>query len=308
MKTDRLLGITIYLLNHGRTSAQALARRFEVSSRTIARDIDALGLAGIPVVSVQGSDGGYEILETFRMERQIAGQIDYAYIVAALQGLSTAYSSTELDALLEKMRACRANGEATPLLLDFGVVRENARVNEKLRALHAAIQARRRVAFDYTNAAGIVRRRFVEPAATLYRWYNWYLLAWLPEKESYCAFKLVRMGELRVVDQACSRAHDPEQALREWEASDVRPVVSVQLRCAPELRSRCEEYLNGEVVECCDDGSFVYRFSAPEDEQFWYGVVLSFADRATVLEPEWLAARICAGCRAVLKHYGQGEQ
>ena len=200
MKTDRLLGITIYLLNHGRTSAQALARRFEVSSRTIARDIDALGLAGIPVVSVQGADGGYEILETFRMERQVAGQIDYAYIVAALQGLSTAYSSTELDALLEKMRACRADGEATPLLLDFGVVRENARVNEKLRALHAAIQARRRVAFDYTNAAGIVRSRFVEPAATMYRWYNWYLLAWLPEKESYCAFKLVRMGELRVVD------------------------------------------------------------------------------------------------------------
>ena len=110
MKTDRLLGITIYLLNHGRTSAQALARRFEVSSRTIARDIDALGLAGIPVVSVQGADGGYEILETFRMERQIAGQIDYAYIVAALQGLSTAYSSTELDALLEKMRACRSDG------------------------------------------------------------------------------------------------------------------------------------------------------------------------------------------------------
>lgn len=309
MKIDRLLGITIYLLNHGRTSAQALAKRFEVSTRTIVRDIDALGLAGIPVVSAHGADGGYEILDTFRMERQIAGQTDYPYIVAALQGLATAYGGDELDALLEKMRARRSGGEDAPVLLDFSVVRENAGVNEKLRALHPAIRARRVVEFDYTNASGDTKAHRVEPVATMYRWYGWYLLAWIPEKRAYCAFKLVRMGELRITESENSRVHDRERAMREWEsARDGRAMLRVKLRCAPELRPRCDEYLNGEVVEQLADGGFVYRFDVPDGEQFWYGVVLSFGDRAMVLEPASLAERIQADCRSLLRTYGEAGQ
>jgi predicted DNA-binding transcriptional regulator YafY len=69
MKIDRLLAITIYLLNHGKTSAQFLAQHFEVSTRTIMRDMDTLCLAGIPVVSTYGVEGGYEIMETFKMQQ-----------------------------------------------------------------------------------------------------------------------------------------------------------------------------------------------------------------------------------------------
>jgi predicted DNA-binding transcriptional regulator YafY len=83
MKTDRLLGITVYLLNHMKTSAKRLADHFEVSPRTIQRDIESLCLAGIPVVSTYGTDGG-DIMDTFKMERQIAGQNDYTYIVASI--------------------------------------------------------------------------------------------------------------------------------------------------------------------------------------------------------------------------------
>ncbi|MDR0270515.1 HTH domain-containing protein [Paenibacillus sp.] len=76
MKIDRLLGITIFLLNRGKVSARILADKFEVSHRTIQRDIDVLNRAGIPIVSTYGSDGGYEILDSFKMERQVAGGSD----------------------------------------------------------------------------------------------------------------------------------------------------------------------------------------------------------------------------------------
>ena len=72
MKIERLYAITVYLLNHGRTSAAELARQFEVSVRTIQRDIDSLGLAGIPVAAFSGRDGGYEIAERFRMDSRLA--------------------------------------------------------------------------------------------------------------------------------------------------------------------------------------------------------------------------------------------
>ena len=105
MKLDRLLGITIYLLNHEKTSASTLAKRFEVSVRTIQRDIEALCMAGIPVAASMGADGGYEILDTFCMERQTAEQMDYQHIVAALQGLLSAYEEETAEDTLEKMKA-----------------------------------------------------------------------------------------------------------------------------------------------------------------------------------------------------------
>lgn len=102
MKLDRLLGITIYLLNHEKTSASTLAKRFEVSVRTIQRDIEALCMAGIPVAASMGADGGYEILDTFCMERQTAEQTDYQHIVAALQGLLSAYEERRPKIRLKK--------------------------------------------------------------------------------------------------------------------------------------------------------------------------------------------------------------
>ena len=72
MKIDRLMGIVVYLLNHGRTSAQKLAEEFEVSSRTIMRDLESLDQAGIPIQSFYGAEGGYQLMEDFVLEKQVA--------------------------------------------------------------------------------------------------------------------------------------------------------------------------------------------------------------------------------------------
>ena len=66
MKIDRLMGIVIYLLNHGRTSAQSLSEEFEVSPRTIVRDLEALDRAGIPIQSFYGVEGGYHQMSGLR--------------------------------------------------------------------------------------------------------------------------------------------------------------------------------------------------------------------------------------------------
>lgn len=83
MKIERLLGITHYLLNHKRVTAQALSARFEVSTRTIMRDINTLSLAGIPVMTVYGPEGGYELLESFQLDRQLVNENDYSYFITA---------------------------------------------------------------------------------------------------------------------------------------------------------------------------------------------------------------------------------
>lgn len=139
MKIDRLLGITIYLLNREKVSARMLAGKFEVSQRTIQRDIEVLNLAGIPIISTFGADGGYEILDSFKMERQVACDSDYSFIFTALKGLSTAYDNPKINAVLEKILSVTGkNTLQSNIFLDFGVLREGEKTNERIGFLENA--------------------------------------------------------------------------------------------------------------------------------------------------------------------------
>lgn len=128
MKIDRLMAITIYLLNQGKTSAQKLAKEFEVSARTIMRDMDALDQAGIPIQSTYGVDGGYQIVDTYVMEKQVANRSDYDFIVTALKGLASAYTNKNMEKTLNKMNSLVDN-KISPISVDFGTAHENKMIN-----------------------------------------------------------------------------------------------------------------------------------------------------------------------------------
>lgn len=305
MKIDRLLGITIYLLNHKRTSAKTLAGHFQVSTRTIIRDINTLCLAGIPVTAIYGSEGGYEIADTFKMERQIAGQTDYFYIVTALQGLASAYSSKELNATVEKIQSLYS-GRQSNILLDFGVVHENKDTNELLNILNQAIHKRHTVVFTYTNAENENKEFEVEPVATMYKWHNWYLLAYYPKYDDYCTFKLVRMDKLKITENEIKRTHNIDEAKKSWEkAEGRRKNINIKLYCKASIRSKCMEYLNGSLIEEYENGDFIYQITVPENEQFWFAAILSFGDCVKVIEPQEVVSKIKETCEKKLNQYKQ---
>ena len=172
MKIDRLYAITLYLLNHGRTSASELAKHFEVSLRTIQRDIDSLCLSGIPVVAVSGAAGGYEISEQFKIDREFATPDEYSLILTALRGLISATDNPKARQTLEKL-ICRSDSapawDNNGIILDFSVLREGDQA--VLQRLQTAVTERRTVRFTYTNNNNETRTHSVEPVAVMYRWY-----------------------------------------------------------------------------------------------------------------------------------------
>jgi len=123
MKTERLYAITIFLLNHGKTSASELAKKFEVSVRTIQRDIDSLCRAGVPVVSEMGAAGGYCLTDSFKMDAQLATDEEFADILTALKGFSTAINNTQVDKIVEKIASLTKEKENS-VILDFSVLKE----------------------------------------------------------------------------------------------------------------------------------------------------------------------------------------
>lgn len=154
MKIDRLYAITVYLLNHGKTSASELSKKFEVSVRTVQRDVDALCKAGIPIAAETGTSGGYFLTDTFRMDEHTATQQDYSFILTALKGLSSAMNNPKIDATLEKLSSL-AKDKNEDIILDFSVLREG---NDKLlQIFQSAIRTRHPVKFTYTNTDNITR-------------------------------------------------------------------------------------------------------------------------------------------------------
>lgn len=288
MKIDRLMGITMYLLNRNVVSAKELAERFEVSVRTIVRDIESLSMAGIPISSSTGASGGYEILDTFKLNKQITTMEDYLFIITALKGMCSAYDSEKINITLEKLlTAGHYKDEEQRIFIDFGVVREGRSIPGFVREIEEAIQNKRIIEFDYADSAGQKSHRTVEPLALNYRWYAWYLLAYCTNKNDYRIFKLNRLTDLTVTDRQinCEHGNVPELLEKQWR-DDTRRYIPMKLLCKAEVRVAIMEYMKGKIIEERENGDFVIATYGIENERMWLSLLLGFGDSIEVLEPQ----------------------
>ena len=294
MKIDRLIGITMYLLNRNIVSARELAEKFEVSVRTIVRDVETLNMAGIPIASSSGASGGYEILDTFRLNKQITNMDDYLFIITALKGMYSAYDNKKFETTLEKLLAAgNYKSENQRVFLDFGVVKEGDNISEYVQVLEGAIAAKYTVEFDYTDSENKTNRRIIYPLALTYKWYAWYLFGYCTYKKDYRVFKLNRISNVLVTQVLFNHKHpNINELLEEQWNNDNRTYWDVKLLCRAEVRIPVMEYLKGKILEEHANGDFVILLHVPENERMWFSLLLSFGDKVKILEPEALKDRL----------------
>ncbi len=306
MKIDRLLGLVMYLLNRDIVPARVLAEKFEVSPRTIQRDIESLNLAGIPVTSIKGTNGGYGIADGFKIDKQVMNTSDYLVIITALKGLCSAYENHQLAATLEKWLSIASEKQLAPskIQLDFGVLREGAHTAQYLKMLEAAIDNKLVVEFDYTNAENGKTHRLVEPVAMTYKWYAWYLFGFCREKQDYRLFRLSRIRELTTTVLPFSMIHEnAHQLLAEYEQRDNRQYLHVKMICQPELRISVEEYFPKAKISETEADGLLFEFDVPGNERGWFGILMSFGGQLKVLEPEGLQKMLTEKAKQIVEIY-----
>lgn len=300
MKIDRLIAITMYLLNREIVSASVLAQRFEVSKRTIQRDIEALNLAGIPIASTYGAEGGYEILDGFKLVKSIAGVEDYLNIITALRGLSTAYESDKVKNTLEKALAAMGRGQQR-IFIDFSIAREG--INRNLAEIEKAVNDKTPLTIEYCNARQVTSTRLVEPLALSYQWYAWYMFAYCHEKRDYRLFKLARITKCQPTSGSFIKEHGSiEQLMKDQSADEESNYHRIRILCSKEIRPQVREYLNFSAIEEQDDGDFIITMDVPL-ERMWISLVLGFGDKVKVLEPEELKALLRQKAEEILTLY-----
>ncbi|MBD0382194.1 helix-turn-helix transcriptional regulator [Paenibacillus sedimenti] len=311
MKIQRLLAITMLLLSQRRISGPALADKFEVSIRTIYRDLETINSAGIPIVSYTGADGGYEIMEQFRIDRQIVTLDDLQSILTALKGVQSSLNDQDMDTLLTKVKALVAKSEQNrmeesgeTLIFDTNLWHGGGlRDKSMLAALRQAAKNRTVVSFLYTNSEGIGEQRSVEPIGIAWKGYSWYLYAYCRLRNDYRTFRLSRIRELQVrLEQFKNRGVRLEELDAKWGTQEPGPTVQLVLRFRARVRVRVEEAFGQDAVEVQEDGSLQVTVSYP-DSQWMYGMLLSYGPDVQVLEPTFVAEFIKSQAEQIYKCY-----
>lgn len=300
MKLDRLVGILSVLLQKEQVTAPQLAERFEVSVRTILRDLDALSRAGIPIVTRQGSGGGVSILEGYKLDRTVLTSREMQDILTGLRSLDSVNGTNRYQCLMEKLSAGSSQlmeGGAS-VLIDLSEWDKEG-LTAKIERIRGAIDAGRELCFRYYGPKG-ESERTVEPYYLLFRWSSWYLWGWCAQRRDWRLFKLDRMGEVAETGRVFEKRAAPYPDLSN---ERVFPGgIHVRARFAPECKWRLVEEFGPESFTEETDGTllFAWDYTDADNLMSW---LMTFGPRAELLEPASLRKRLKHELEEMLRRY-----
>ena len=309
---ERLLGIIYILMNKGTVTAGELAERFEVSTRTIYRDIEALSVAGIPVYCKKGKNGGISLTEEFVLNKMLITKEEQREILSALVSLQETKAVNEKETLQKLGEFFKE--EPVPWvnidLSDWSGLRK-----QMYEDIKRAILTRHVVEFDYYGQNRPMSHRVVEPIQLQFKEYTWYLRAYCRERRDFRTFKLFRMQRLNVQEETFVPQKETDAEISEnveimdfienkqvIKQQQEFPVASLTIWIDKKESYRIYDRFDESELEQLPDGNFLAHCAYPLDE--WvYSLILWFGPSAKVLEPEFIRVEVQSRIKKMMENY-----
>lgn len=298
MKIDRLIGILSILLQREVVTAPYLAEQFEVSRRTINRDIEALCKAGIPIVTMQGINGGISIMDNYKMERTLLTNREMQDILAGLRSLDSINGTSRYGQLMEKLSAGSSDfmtGNQSVLIDLSSWYKES--LAPKIERIREGIDGGIRLEFLYYSPKGTTERN-IEPYYLIFRWSSWYVWGWCTERKDFRLFKLNRMDKLRLSEETFEKRKVP---LPNLNTGQIFPGgIQVKAVFDPECRWRLVEEFGTDCYKEQPDGRLLFRANYTNKENLitW---LMSFQDKVILLEPKEIRTELLQALERMLK-------
>lgn len=185
MRIDRMLSIVITLLHKEKISARELADKFEVSVRTVYRDIQAINRAGIPIITYAGSSGGIGLMDTFKLDRRLLSMEDFIYILSSLKGINETLDNKEIEnaidkisSLVPKEKSELIDSQLEHIIFDMVPWGYAKKQTKKVKSLHESIINKQIIEFQYIDQNGKATKRNVEPMSLVFKGSTWYLFGY----------------------------------------------------------------------------------------------------------------------------------
>lgn len=283
MKIDRLIGILSILLQREMVTAPYLADQFEVSRRTINRDIEDLCKAGIPIVTKQGVNGGISIMDNYKLERTLLTNTEMQDILAGLRSLDSVNGTNRYGQLMEKLTAGTADYMSgnQSILIDLSSWYKES-LAPKIELIRDAIDHCRELRFTYYAPHG-ESERSIQPYYLIFRWSNWYVWGWCNTREDFRLFKLNRLDKLRLLETTFVKISVP---LPDLANEHIFPgEISVKALFDAGCKWRLVEEFGPHCFEEQKDGSLLFHADYTDKENLitW---ILTFREQVQLLEPK----------------------
>lgn len=289
MRVDRLIGILSILLQKEKATAPDLARQFEVSRRTINRDIEELCKAGIPIVTTQGQGGGISIMDGYKMERTVFTNKEMQDILAGLRSLDSVNGTNRYLQLMEKLSAGSSDfmeGNQS-VLIDLSSWYQNA-LALKIEIIRGAIDDKRDLTFTYYSPKGEGKRQ-IEPYYLIFKWSNWYVWGWCRMRQDFRLFKLNRMEELASGETVFEERLCPLPDLNDKKIFSGG--IEIKALFQPECKWRLVEEYGPYCYTEQEDGRLLFQ-SNFINKDYLIDWLFSFRDGVELVSPEEIRTEI----------------
>ena len=318
---NRLFEILYILLQKKSITAKELAERFEVSVRTIYRDIDSLSLAGVPVYARKGRYGGISLLDNFILDKSLVSETEQRDILAALESMAEVEKGST-DAILSKLSSIFQMGQPRWLAMDFS---DWSNLKQELYSnLKQAIIHHKRVQFQYYSRSSEVAERVVEPLQLWFKDYTWYLKAYCVQKKGLRVFKLNRMQKVIVLEESFEEeysqrvtflieesgensiadeqnlSYQNSESVKDKQKDDERVAITIHIDKSQGYR--VYDNFEADYITILEDGDFMVKAEYILDD--WvYGMILSYGKYAKVIEPDYIRERFHNILLETIKEY-----
>ena len=301
MKLERLISIIFKLLNNEILSASSLADEYQVSSRTIYRDIEAICAAGIPVVSYQGTNGGFGIIEGYKIDKSLIGSYDILNLITVLSSLSNIFKDKKVEHTLERLKTLDTNDKQGTLSIDL----ENYRTEpNSLVDLRKALHERTVIGFDYLSNKNEFTSREIEPIHLYYKFGNWYLYAYCKERQDYREFKVSRMMNIKLTQENFIQNHEFKGDLS-FSNYDLEGFDDVVIWVSPDSLAKVLDQFQNFSKVTNSDRSMMFTISVyrPLHAEWLKTILLSFGSGVKIIKPVELQSVILDEAKKIINLY-----
>lgn len=296
MNLERLFGIVYYLLSKKRTTTSDLAEHFDVSIRTINRDINRLSQIDIPIYTTVGRSGGVYLLDNYILNNVLLSEEEQAHLLLALKGIREIDPQTSDKSFL-KLQSLFRNDFDDWLEIDFSPWYEENN-NFKFELIKESILNKRQIEFIYMGRDEPNKKRLCNPYKLIYKSHSWYVYAFCTGKKTFRYFKVNRMNSIYNTRRSFSPMIPPNPPTK----FPQKEKISVSLEFSGKLLYRVFDEFNHEDIISKKEGSILVETSLPNDDSL-IRYLLSFGKHLKVLSPNIIRNKMKEELMAIFECY-----
>lgn len=299
MKINRVFEILYILLNKEKISSKELAEKFEVSIRTIYRDIEVISGAGIPIFMTQGRNGGISLLQNFTLNKQVLTESEKKDMLIAIQSLNS-FNKESVKSIFSKLSSLFGENQRDYIKIDYSGW-ENT-IEKQFELSKEAILLNKRLSFNYISTKVEKTYREVEPYVLWFKSKAWYLKCFCLKKNEIRLFRLSRITNIRILNENINLAKLDESILIEEKKQVQHEKIKIKLKIDSSQEYRVKDGFLEQDTYYDNDKNLIVTLNFPENE-WLYGYILSYGSFATVIEPEYIIENIKKRLQKNLNNY-----